>query len=680
MKSRYVGLSVLMAMLAAATLAAAGELELPKDKISGGEPEKMMQQYWLRQVDSAAQRWREEYEKRTAPEQISAYQARLREEFLKAIGGLPERTPLAAQVTGTVARDGYRVEKIIFESQPKHYVTGLLFLPDAERFKAPYPGVLIPCGHAMSAKGHDEYQTMGALLALSGMAAFVFDPIDQGERGQRLGDDGWPKLWGTTAHWMVGVGSMLVGRNTARFEIWDGIRAIDYLQSRPEIDPQRIGCTGNSGGGTQTAYLMALENRLKAAAPSCYLCGFPALLHTIGPQDAEQTIFGQLAFGMDHADYLMMQAPTPFLVCAATQDFFDIQGTWTIFRYAKRLYTRMGCAERLDILENDAKHNYNTVQREGVVRWMARWLLGKDQPIKEPRIALLDENEIRCTPDGMVMNLAGARSVYDLNEDYENELAVRRAAAWKDGRRAELLDRVRSLAGIRKLGELPEPQVESLGAFDRNGYRIERLVLRPEEGIWLPALKFLPARPNGKVVLYLHEAGKAAGAADGGPIEKRVLAGEVVLAVDVRGTGQTQPGGPGKPGVPPPVDTKGVFLAYLLGRSYVGVRAEDVLVCARYARNLEQNKSPGVSLVAVGNLGVPALHAAALEPGLFDAVSLSRSLRSWSSVVHNHVSQDQVVNAVHGALVHYDLPDLAKVVGEKLSISEPLGPMGQPIE
>ncbi len=178
----------------------------------------------------------------------------------------------------------------------------------------------------------------------------------------------------------------------------------------------------------------------------------------------------------------------------------------------------MGCAERLDILENDAKHNYNTVQREGVVRWMARWLLGKDQPIKEPKIALLDENEIRCTPDGMVMNLAGARSVYDLNEDYENELAVRRAAAWKDGRRAELLDRVRSLAGIRKLGELPEPQVESLGAFDRNGYRIERLVLRPEEGIWLPALKFLPARPNGKVVLYLHEAGKAAGAADGGPI------------------------------------------------------------------------------------------------------------------------------------------------------------------
>ena len=254
--------------------------------------------------------------------------------------------------------------------------------------------------------------------------------------------------------------------------------------------------------------------------------------------------------------------------------------------------------------------------------------------------------------------------------------AGRARGRWKDGRRAELLDRVRSLAGIRKQGNCPS----------RRSNRRPSIGTATGSSDWFSAgrghlrQQFLPARPNGKVVLYLHEAGKAAGAADGGPIEKRVLAGEVVLAVDVRGTGQTQPGGPGKPGVPPPVDTKGVFLAYLLGRSYVGVRAEDVLVCARYARNLEQNKSPGVSLVAVGNLGVPALHAAALEPGLFDAVSLSRSLRSWSSVVHNHVSQDQVVNAVHGALVHYDLPDLAKVVGEKLSISEPLGPMGQPIE
>jgi dienelactone hydrolase len=222
-----------------------------------------------------------------------------------------------------------KVEKVIFESQPKHYVTGALFVPDPGRFRPPYPGVIEPVGHSFTAKAREIYQSLGALLALNGMVALVFDPIDQGERGQMLSQ--WPSLSGTKAHTTLGVGSMLLGRNTARFEIWDGMRAIDYLQSRPEVDPTRIGCAGLSGGGTQTSHLMATDERIKVAAPACYLTNFERLLATIGPQDAEQNIFGQLAFGMDHADYIMMRAPRPTLICAATGDFFDISGTWTSF-------------------------------------------------------------------------------------------------------------------------------------------------------------------------------------------------------------------------------------------------------------------------------------------------------------------------------------------------------------
>jgi len=185
----------------------------------------------------------------------------------------------------------------------------VLFLPDAKEHKPPYAGVLVPCGHSRDAKGYETYQTMGALLALNGMAALVFDPIDQGERRQMHPQ--LPQIWGTRGHRMLGIGSILLGRNTAWFEIWDGMRSIDYLQSRPEVDPKLIGCTGNSGGATQTSYLMALDDRIIAAAPSCYLASFESLLPTRGPQDAEQNIFGQLAFGMDHADYMMMRAPTP---------------------------------------------------------------------------------------------------------------------------------------------------------------------------------------------------------------------------------------------------------------------------------------------------------------------------------------------------------------------------------
>ena len=400
---------------------------------------------------------------------------------------------------------------------------------------------------------------------------------------------------------------------------------------------------------------------------------------TIGPQDSEQHIFGQLAFGADHADLVMLRAPSPVLICAATKDFFGIGGTWDSFRCAKRLYTRLGFAERVDILENYAPHNYNTIQREGATRWLSRWLLGKDQPITEPPIALLTEEECRCTPDGKVMSQPGARSVYDLNEDCESAFAKQRAASWAGGNRADLLQRVERLAGIRRLSELPRPQIEMLGTVARQGYSIEKLSIKPEEGVTLPALLFLPEKPKpGRVVLYVDQRGKAADAGDGGPIERLVRDGDTVLAVDLRGTGQTQPA-TSDSGYSN--EYRDAYLAYLLGRSHVGMRAEDVLVCARYAaERAAGGRENAVQLVAVGNVGIPALHAAALEPSLFRSVRLTRMLVSWSNVIHNRLHKAMAVNVVHGALAHYDLPDLAAVLGDRLTFREPVDAVGAAVQ
>ncbi|MCH8121304.1 MAG: acetylxylan esterase, partial [Planctomycetes bacterium] len=469
---------VCLSLLVNAVTLADENLQVLSGTIDGVKASDVMNHYLRRQAQQHFEIWKAEYEQRKTPEQIAEYQKRLRSKFLEAIGPLPRRTPLKPRITGVVHRDGYKVEKVIFESQPKHYVSAVLFLPDSEEHKPPYPGVLVPCGHSRNAKGYESYQTMGALLALNGMAALVFDPIDQGERIQLLSQS--PELWGTKAHTMLGVGSILLGRNTAWFEIWDGMRGIDYLQSRPEVDPTRIGCTGNSGGGTQTSYLMSLDDRIIAAAPSCYITNFYERILELGAQDAEQNIYGQLAFGMDHADYLMMRAPTPIIICAATKDFFDIRGTWDSFRYAKRLYSRMGFAERIDLLENDAPHNYNRLQRQSVARWMARWLLKKDEPITEPTIKLLSEEEIKCTPKGQVMALEGARSTYDLNRDFEKELVKRRKKRWKTTSRTELLNQVRKLAGIRRLTELPKPKVEELDVIERSGYSVKKMILKPE--------------------------------------------------------------------------------------------------------------------------------------------------------------------------------------------------------
>ncbi|MFA6240475.1 MAG: hypothetical protein WC655_06080 [Candidatus Hydrogenedentales bacterium] len=694
-----------MALLAAGFFAAVAEdLDVPLQSAGVQEPAGMMRVYLLRQVEQATQRWQGEFENLHTPSpadtdegmnrlawdperatlqtpaNVAAYQARLRSAVVTAIGGLPERTPLEAQITGTIQRPGYHIEKVVFQSQPKHYVTGLLYLPDADAFTAPYPGVLIACGHAFEGKASEAHQAMGALMALNGMAAFVFDPIEQGERiqgeypGHLAGRD-----FTTSRHTLVGMGSILLGQSAARFEIWDGMRAVDYLMTRVDIDPARIGCAGNSGGGTQTGYLMGLDDRIRCAAPSCWLTTKLRLLTNPGAQDSEQNIFGQLWFGVDDAHWILMRAPSPVLVCAAAGDsYFSIEGTWETFRYAKRLYTNLGLPERVELVESSSPHGYHITHREATARWMSRWLLGKDRVIVEPKIEFLPEEELRCVPDGKVMSLPGARSVYDLNAEYAAMLAQQRPAARASGDRAGLIADARRLAGIRPLSELPKPRVESCGIVEQTGYRIEKLAIVPEDGVVLPALLFQPESPApGRVVLYLHDQGKAADANPGGPIEERVRAGETVLAVDLRGMGQTRAS-----------DTdayythswQDAYTAYLLGRSYVGMRAEDVLVCARYAaERVTSDQLQPVMLVAVGNVGIPALHAAALEPDLFQSVAISRMLVSWSNVIEKRLSKDLMASMVHGVLARYDLPDLVASLGEKIVVAEPVDAMGEDV-
>ena len=190
-----------------------------------------------------------------------------------------------------------------------------------------------------------------------------------------LDDQGKPVVRGTTEHTMAGIGALLVGRQLASYRIWDGMRALDYLASRPEVDPARLGCTGNSGGGTMTSYLMALDDRIAVAAPSCFITSLERLFATIGPQDAEQNITGQVAAGMEHADYVTMRAPKPTLLTVGTRDFFDIQGSWDTFREVKLIYGRLGFGERVDLFESDEQHGFTRPRRVATARWLSRWLL-----------------------------------------------------------------------------------------------------------------------------------------------------------------------------------------------------------------------------------------------------------------------------------------------------------------
>ncbi len=667
-------LSVAVCLLFTALPVTAEDLTVLPSKFDGTTPSDMVHAYLVQASQKALDRRDAEYEKLKTPEQLAAYQQRMREFFVTKLGGFPQRTPLKPQVVAKEERDGYRIEKIIFESQPNHFVTAILYLPNA---KPPYPGVLVPCGHSYNGKAADPYQRASILLAKNGMAALCYDPIDQGERFQLLKADGKPLAASTKGHTMLGVGSILVGRNTATYRIWDGMRGIDYLQSRPEIDPERIGCTGNSGGGTLTSYLMALDQRIKCAAPACYLTSFRRL----SPQDAEQNIHAQITQGMGHADYVMMRAPKPTLICAATHDYFNILGTWDSFRQAKRFYTRLGFAERVDLIETDAKHGFTTQLRVGAVRWMRRWLMHVDDAITEPESSIATDQQMYCTPRGQVMLLEGARTAYDINMDLEKQLAEVRKKLWRQSGKAEALEEVRKITGIRKLDELPKPKVENKGTIQREGYRIDKLVIKPEPGIWLPALCFVPEKQNGRAYLYLHADGKHVDAAPAGASEELVKKGHVVLAIDLRGFGETHTTGKAHwaPYIGP--GWSDMFLAYMLDRPYLSMRAEDVLVCARFLAGYKMNEKPQkVHLMSIGRVGPAALHAAALEPQLFTSVTLKNCLASWSDVVHTPLAKNQLINTVHGVLRTYDLPDLLRTLPEgKVTVVDPLNALERPL-
>jgi cephalosporin-C deacetylase-like acetyl esterase len=627
-------------------------------------PSKMLRTYLHDQAKTQFDARRQAIELLKTPDDVRKRQDMLRQRFLDAIGAFPEKTPLNPKVNGTLKYNDYRVEKVIYESRPNHHVTANLYIPEG---KGPFPGVLIPLGHSDNGKAAETYQRAAILLAKNGMVALAYDPIGQGERRQLL-DDGKPAIKnGTDEHTMTDIGALLVGRCTANYRIWDGIRSLDYLASRPEVDPKRLGCTGNSGGGTLTAYLMALDDRIVAAAPSCYITSLERLFSTIGPQDGEQNIPRQVSFGMEHSDYVTMRAPKPTLICCATRDFFDIQGTWTSFREAKRIYGVLGYPERVDIVENNATHGFAKPLREAMVRWMRRWLLNIDDAVTEGDFPIAKDADLQCTRTGQVLDDFKGKSVFHLNADREAELAKERA---NPRTKEDLLKDVARLAGIRL------PIAEAMTPRDgRDGPRLGNLNCEIEPGITIP--RNLISQHLGKF-LTIYVNGEGQDSIPDKTILALVKADKMVLTVDLRGQGQLAPGktAAGKPNLFG-VDTHEAYVAMHLNRPLLGQRVHDLLAVAKTQAKLQGLE--GFELIGVGSAGPIVLHAAALEPRV-KAVTLENSIVSWSDVVRSPLSYNQLTNVVPGALKVYDLPDLAATLaGRTLTIRNPVDPAGKPL-
>ena len=605
----------------------------------------------------------------SGPEDLAKRRQYVRERMLAAIGGLPERTPLNARQVGVIEREDYRIEKIIFESQPRLYVTANLYLP--KRGQPPYPAILYPLGHESGAKAHTAWQQMLGSLAKKGFVGLAWDPAGQGERSQFWDVDlNASKLGSSTVeHTMLGIQCVLTGDNMARYTISDGIRALDYLLSRKEVDPARVGVTGNSGGGTHTAYLAALEDRLHVAAPSCYLTSWGQLLRTIGPQDAEQCLLPWIGAGLDHADFIHAFAPKPYLMLSAIRDFFSITGARGTYEEARRVYTLLQVPEKFDKVEADDGHGYTKPRRLAAYNWFGRHLKGMEDRAEEPEVVQAAEQELWCTPTGQVATSLGGEDVFTLNRKRAEALKAQRGAA------RDLAARVGSLIGLEPpRGEVP---TRPYGTFTRPGCRVEKLVYESEQGIVVPGLLFVPdGGPAQKpAVVYVNGAGKAAGMED---VEPLIRAGLVVLAVDVRGWGETQPARTRPSGEFTRWfgDYESAMTALVLGKTLVGMRALDVSRGVELLARRPEVDAQRIYGHGKGGGAVPVLYAALADTRL-RRVALEGLLASYEAITLQRIHREVFEQVVPGILKHGDIPDLLVALAPRpvavLSIADPLG-------
>ena len=590
--------------------------------------------------------------------EYDAHRAHLRREMLKAIGAFPVRTPLNARTTGTVLREGYRIEKVVFESMPGVFVTGNLFIPDGG---GRYPAVVMSCGHANEGKDAPVYLRACVIAVRRGFVAFMFDPYFQGERrwtGQRRS---------TVEHTEMGLRASLLGDSAPLLRIWDGLRAIDYMSSRPEVDPGRLGYMGQSGGGTMTALMETVDPRIRAAAPSCYLTSLRALCEMRGPQDGEQNVFGQLAFGLNHTGYVLVP-DIPVAVTCKFSDAFPYSGVRTLFRTVRETEQRLGLGNRTFLNCAPGPHGWTEATEKTSVRFLAQHLLDDHSDAGVPREDFwiqdfgmdvgcaelgLDAHQRGCVAEGRTERLPGARHIFDVLAEKAVRVGNARVGRAADEKRAA----AKRLARVRMPADVAVREKE-FAACEIGGWRLSRIVLQyPGSGALLPAVLVVPSTTVAAPVLIVAWEGRSVGLE---LAQSCLEEGRPVLLADLSGVGEV-----GLPTYRRPdarSDEALGAMCFLMGEPLVGRRATDILLFRETLARRYPNARP--SLVATGPLAVPAAHAVAADPSGWDDVRLVSRPKSWGEILEAGARMQTTLSyadVVPEAYLEYDWPDL---VGE----------------
>lgn len=530
---------------------------------------------------------------------LAAWEARAadrRQHILVSTGlwPLPEKTPLNAEVFDRVERDGYTVEKVYFESYPGFLVTGNLYRPRGRT--GPFPGILNPHGHW--GNGRMANEELGSIpgrcinQARQGYVAFSYDMVGYNDSRQidhGYGADPRQHLWGIS----------LMG-----LQLWNSIRALDFLISLPDVDPTRLGCTGESGGGTQTFMLAAVDDRLQVAVPVNMISA-----HFQGGCLCENA--PNLRVDTFNVEIAALFAPKPLLLVSCT-------GDWTKdtpqveFPAIQSIYRLYGAEDRVHWVQMAADHNYNKDSREAAYAWFGRWF----QRITEA--AQLKEQPFEMEPpEDLLVFARRERPPHLLDAEGLTKFLMDHSEAQLNALKPQ------DAAGLARFREMMEPALrqtlaaewpagetlveEAKGTVTGPDFTATRLIIgRVGKGDAIPAVLYRPVHSEvrGSTLIVAAE-GKAAlvdrSKAAPGPLVAGLLAqGQAVLAIDAFRTGERAQA----------KRDESVQFFTTFNRTDVALRVQDILTGLAYLRR--QFGGGPLNLVGLGEAGLWALLARGL--------------------------------------------------------------------
>jgi cephalosporin-C deacetylase-like acetyl esterase len=590
------------------------------------------------------------------PAAADARKAWVKAEILKRIGGLPPHTgPLAAKVTGSFAGKGFCVEKVMFDAMPGQHITANLFIPTGGA--GPYPAIIVAPGHGPSGKLSNY--AFAASFARNGIVALAYDIVGEGERIEY-----WDAMTGrsrgerpTGDHSIAAFQTMLTGDHLARYFINESMRGIDYLVSRREVDPKRIGAFGCSGGGTATAYVTAMDDRVQAAGVACYVNDFKHLLAGPGPQDGEQSIPGFISGGLDVPDWVELAAPKPYAVISTTEDMFPFEGAKAAVAEAKSFWGAYGKADRLEWYTGPGPHGAIAPMADRIIDFFRRNLRAPGPAVPFERLQPPRSEDVLVTPTGQIATSGGGTTIADINRARAGAIVTPLSSP------AVVREKIRALTGsVARPGAAPDADIDG-----------SRVTLALANGAIEARIK-RPSALSGRVLLLLDPgASLDALAAPNGRMAKLAIAGWTVVALQPRGADGSEEIKSSLVG-----DQNLLALrALLVGRTLTGIRIDDVIATIDWLVTLE----PGarITVAASGTMGPVALQAAALDPRIA-AVRLTGSQMSFRDAVNRPIARDLPAIGVPGVLRAYDIPDVIRALDRRpVELVAPVDPVGVPL-